>query len=149
LIQNTLRDHSSWKTVVHDVELKALQMFICNTTQFQCKSNIMCVTTLTLGSRPKQGLAKVWAKNETQESHFMLMGGGMGECENWTSTLPNEHPLWELESQWTTKFSESNFRGQNPLDWGIPYIFGKLLECRYLKWAQMTHLDIWNTSYGQ
>jgi hypothetical protein len=30
------------------------------------------VTTLALGSRPRQGLAKVWAKNEAQESHFML-----------------------------------------------------------------------------
>jgi hypothetical protein len=24
-----------------------------------------------------------------------------------------------------------------------------LLKCRCLKWARMTHLDIWNTSYGQ
>jgi hypothetical protein len=32
------------------------------------------VATLALGSRPKQGLVKVQAKNETQESHFMLAG---------------------------------------------------------------------------
>jgi hypothetical protein len=31
-------------------------------------------TTLALGSRPRQGLAKVWAKNEAQESHSMLPG---------------------------------------------------------------------------
>jgi hypothetical protein len=31
-----------------------------------------CVTTLTLGSQPRQGLAKGWAKNETWESHFMF-----------------------------------------------------------------------------
>ncbi len=73
----------------------------------------------------------------------------MGEWENWTSTLPNELPLWELESQWTPKFSESNFRGQNTLDWRFPYIIEKPLEHRCLKWACMTHLDIWNTSYGQ
>jgi hypothetical protein len=30
------------------------------------------VTTLALGSRPKQGFAKVWAKSEARESHFML-----------------------------------------------------------------------------
>jgi hypothetical protein len=30
------------------------------------------VATLTLGSRPKQWLVKVRAKNEAQESHFML-----------------------------------------------------------------------------
>jgi len=31
------------------------------------------VTTLTLGLRPRQRLAKVQAKRETQESHFMLL----------------------------------------------------------------------------
>jgi hypothetical protein len=31
-----------------------------------------CVATLALGSWPKQGLAKVWAKKETWESHLML-----------------------------------------------------------------------------
>jgi hypothetical protein len=31
----------------------------------------------------------------------------------------------------------------------VPYIIGKLLKHIYLKWARMTHLDIWNTSYGQ
>jgi hypothetical protein len=29
------------------------------------------------------------------------------------------------------------------------YIIGKLLKHKCLKWARMTHLDIWNTSYGQ
>ncbi len=29
------------------------------------------------------------------------------------------------------------------------YIIGKLLKCRCLKWACMTHLDIFNTSYGK
>jgi hypothetical protein len=33
--------------------------------------------------------------------------------------------------------------------WGVIYINGKLLERRYLKWARIAHLDIWNTSYGQ
>jgi hypothetical protein len=33
--------------------------------------------------------------------------------------------------------------------WGVFYINGKLLEPRYLKWACIGHLDIWNTSYGQ
>jgi lipopolysaccharide export LptBFGC system permease protein LptF len=32
------------------------------------------ISTLALGSRLKQGLAKVWAKNEAQKSHFMLLG---------------------------------------------------------------------------
>jgi hypothetical protein len=33
---------------------------------------IIYVATLALGSRSKQGFAKVWAKNEARESHFML-----------------------------------------------------------------------------
>jgi hypothetical protein len=31
----------------------------------------------------------------------------------------------------------------------IFYIIGNLLECKCLKWARMTNLGIWNTSYGQ
>jgi len=42
------------------------------------------------------------------------------------------------------------FRGRlNPLDWRVFYIIEKLWKFRCLKWACMTHLDIWNTSYGQ
>jgi len=35
------------------------------------------------------------------------------------------------------------------MDWKVPYIIGKILECKCLKWACMTHLDIWNISYDQ
>jgi hypothetical protein len=73
----------------------------------------------------------------------------MGECENWTSTFPSELPLWELEFRWSLEFSESNFMGQNPLDWIVPYIIGKILKRRCLKWSYMTHLDIWSTNYAQ
>jgi hypothetical protein len=44
---------------------------------------------------------------------------------------------------------ECNCRGQNPLHWKVLYINEKILKHRCLKWARMTHLDIWNTSYGQ
>ncbi len=40
----------------------------------QDMAHIDDVATLTLGSRPRQGLVKVRAKNEAQESHFMLSG---------------------------------------------------------------------------
>jgi hypothetical protein len=40
-------------------------------------------------------------------------------------------------------------QGQNPMDWKVIYIIEKLLKRKCLKWARMTHLDIWNTSYGQ
>jgi hypothetical protein len=60
----------------------------------------------------------------------------------------NSH-FGELESKWIPEFSKSNYRDQNPMDWKVLYIIRKLLECRCLKWACMTHLNIWNTSYGQ
>jgi len=67
----------------------------------------------------------------------------------WTFTLPRQLPLWEMESRWTSKTSESDCRGQNPMACGVLYIIGKLLERRCLKWARVTHLDIWNTNYDQ
>jgi hypothetical protein len=67
----------------------------------------------------------------------------------WTLTLLRELQLWELESQWTLEFLESNCRGQNLIDRRVLYIIKKLLECRCLKWDRMTHLDTSNTSYGQ
>jgi hypothetical protein len=54
---------------------------------------------------------------------------------------------WSLER--TPESSERNCRGQISLPWRVLYIIGKLLKCRCLKWARMTHLDICSTSYGQ
>jgi hypothetical protein len=54
-----------------------------------------------------------------------------------------------MESQWTPKTSESDLRGQNSISCDVLYIIEKLLELKCLKWARISHLDIWNTSYGQ
>jgi hypothetical protein len=70
---------------------------------------------------------KVRAKNEAQESHFML-SGVWENVREWTPTLQSEFPFWELESQWIPEFSKSNCKGQNPLDWKIIYIIGNCLE---------------------
>jgi hypothetical protein len=67
----------------------------------------------------------------------------------WTFTLPRQLPLWGMESRWTLKTSESNCRGQNSMACDVLYIIGKILKHRCLKWACITHSDIWNTSYGQ
>jgi len=76
---------------------------------------IFNVATLVLGSQPRQGFAKVWAKSEAHESHFMLLRVRESVREL-TSTLPNEFPFWELESQWTPESSNSDCKGQNALD---------------------------------
>ncbi len=67
----------------------------------------------------------------------------------WTLTLPKQLPLWEMESRWTLKTSESDLRSQNSMACGVIYIIEKILKRRCLKWARIAHSDIWNTSYGQ
>jgi hypothetical protein len=69
-----------------------------------------------------------------------MLPGMQENVKEWTFTLPNELPFWELESQWTPKTSEGNYKGQNSLDWRNIYIIVKLLELKCLKWARMTHL---------
>ncbi len=51
--------------------------------------------------------------------------------KEWAHTFPSGFPLWELESQWILKSSNSSLKGQIPLDWRLPYI-GKLLKYRCL-----------------
>jgi hypothetical protein len=58
-------------------------------------------------------------------------------------------PKWGLRHRWTSKTSESDCKGQNPLPCGSLYIIRNLLKLTCLKWARMTHLDIYNTSYDQ
>ncbi len=47
-----------------------------------------------------------------------------------------------VESRWTSKILESDFRGQNSMACGVLYIIAKLLERTCLKWARIAPLDI-------
>jgi len=96
--------------------------------------NTHYVTTLALSSQLKQ---------KGSQGHMPK------RVWEWRLTLPNELSFWELESQWTPEFLESDCRGQNTFHWKFLYIIGKLLNCRCLKWARMIRLDIYNTSYGK
>ncbi len=87
-------------------------------------------------------------QEEARESHHILPGV-LESVKEWTLTFPRQFPLWEMESWWTPKTSESDCRGQRSMDYGVTYIIGKLLKLRCLKWARIAHSDIWNTSYGQ
>jgi hypothetical protein len=53
------------------------------------------VTTLALGSRPKQGFAMLRAKKEAHKSHLMLPRI-QKNMKEWTFTLPGELRFWEL-----------------------------------------------------
>jgi hypothetical protein len=106
------------------------------------------VVTLALGSQRRQGVARLWAKWETRESHHMLLGvqrvwGNQPSHSQVNSHGGNWSPKWTLET------SKSNFKSQNSMNCDVLYIIGKLLERKYLKWACIVHLDIWNTSYGR
>ncbi len=89
----------------------------------------------------RQGLARLRAKRGSP--------GVKESVREWTLTLLRELPPWELESRWTLECSKSNYRGKNLMDWRVLYTIEKLLKRRCLKRARVTHLDIWNTSYGQ
>ncbi len=75
------------------------------------------------------GVQRVW---ENEPSHSQVNS----HVRIWTPTSTTE-PL------------EHDCKGQNPLPQRFIYIIRKLLKRRCLKWARITHLDIWNTSYGQ
>jgi hypothetical protein len=102
----------------------------------------------SLGLATKARVCKV-AGQEGSLGVTSCAPGMQKSVREWTLTVPSEPPLWELESQWTPEFSEGNCRGQNPLHWRFFFIIGKLLKLRFLKWARMTHLDIWNMNYDQ
>jgi hypothetical protein len=102
----------------------------------------------SLGLATKAKACKVVAKREAQESPHMLLGVQRVWGNEPSHSQVNPHcGSWSLK--WTPTFLERNCRGQNPFVWKVLYIIGKLLKCRCLKWACMTHLDIWNTSYDQ
>jgi hypothetical protein len=104
------------------------------------------VTTLALGSRPRQGVARLWAKRKTRESHHMLLGMPKSVRE-WTLTLPRELHVGSWNPKWTPKSSKCNCKGQNPSTRRVLYIIEKLLKPKCLKWGRIAHLNIWNTSY--
>jgi hypothetical protein len=110
-----------------------MHMFMCSSKP----SNSMespSVTTLTLGLRPKQRVARLWAKRDTRESHHMLPGvQRVWRHEPLHSQVKSHVGSWN--PKWTPKFSECNCRGQNSLPWRFLYI--------------IAHLNIYNTSYGQ
>jgi hypothetical protein len=73
--------------------------------------------------------------------------GQEGSSGVWESVRTNIHtpkwtPILRVGVPWTSESLKNDFKGQNPLDLGVPYIIEKLLELRCLKWSRMAHLDI-------
>jgi hypothetical protein len=70
------------------------------------------VSTLALGSWPRQRACKDVSQEDPGESHHILPRV-LESVREWTLTLPRQLPLWEMESRWTPETSESNYRGSN------------------------------------
>ncbi len=130
----------------HTLTLGQLFKIIIDLKQYVAAKLILA--TLALGSRPRQGLARLRAKREAWESHHMLPRvQRMWRNELSHSRLNSHYGNWN--PKWIPESWEHDCMGQNPLIWKVIYIIEKLLKCRCLKWAHITHLDIWNTSYDQ
>jgi hypothetical protein len=100
-----------------------------------CKNELNA--TLALGSWPRQGFIRLRVERKP-----------MSEGKVWRNEPSHSQESFQfgsLDSQWIHKFLEGDCRGQNSMDWRLLYIIRKLLKHRCLKWAHMTHLDIWNT----
>ncbi len=108
--------------------------------------NSLYVATLTLGSRPRQKVARLRAKRETWESHHMLPRVQRVWGNEPSHSQVNSH-YGSWNPKWTPKFSKRDCKDQNPSVGILFYIIGKLLKFRCLKWACIAHLDIWNRSY--
>jgi hypothetical protein len=78
-----------------------------------------------------------------------MLLGVQKTMREWTLTLPSELPLRELESQMDSWLFRERSQGSKPIGLIILYIIGMILKFKCIKWVRMTHLDIWNTSYGQ
>jgi hypothetical protein len=106
------------------------------------------VATLVLGSRLRQGVARLRVKRDTRESLHMFLGVQRVWGNEPSHSQVNSH-VGSWSPKKTPEFLERNCRGQNSSPWRVFYIIRKILKCRCLKWARISHLDICNTSYGQ
>jgi hypothetical protein len=77
--------------MISEWKLLSLQNHVKMSTTYN-PTHTLIVTTLALGSRPKQGLARVRAKSEARESHFMFLGG------------------WDYRRVWENEHSHSQVR---------------------------------------
>jgi hypothetical protein len=87
-----------------------------------------------------------------QERDLGVTSHAPGSAKNvreWTFTLTSELPCWELESRKDSRIFKARLQGSNSSPWSVLYIIGKLLKCKCLKCACITHLDISNTCNGQ
>jgi hypothetical protein len=99
------------------------------------------VYTIDYYHNPSLGLVTKSAEQKCNLGVTFTLSGMQVSVKEWTHIFPNGLLVWELKSRWTSKFLDCNLKGQNSLDWKVPYTIEKLLKFRCLKWAQMIHLS--------
>ncbi len=102
---------------------------LCLPFHYYCFEDAYC--NLNFGLVTKSRACKVASQKGNSRVTFHALGSAK-ECEGRNPHIPKWTPILGV-------------RVPN----GLPNIIEKLLKLRCLKWARMTHLDIWNTSYGQ
>jgi len=102
--------------------------------------NTTNVTTLALGSWPKQRLARLRAKRSS---------GVKERVGEWTLTLPRKLPLWEFRISVDSRILKEWLQGSKLNGLRVLYIVGKLLEPKCLKWLAWHISTSINTNYGQ
>jgi hypothetical protein len=112
-------------------------------------SLIDSVTTLTLGSQPRQkGLARLWWPRGSLRvtSHAL---GRVGKCEGMNPHTPKATPTLGDGISVDFRTFREQLKGQKLNGLRSSLYHWKALKTQMSKWACMTHLDIWNTSNGQ
>jgi hypothetical protein len=126
---------SKWRLNIHFLQMLEVQQ------NHDCHNPSLVLTTK---ARACKGLSQKWSLGITFHAPKSVR-----KCEGMNPTFPSELPLWELESRWTSKSSKGDYKGQNSLDWRLPYIIGNLLKFTCMKWACMTLLRNKSISYSQ
>jgi hypothetical protein len=106
------------------------------------------VATLALGLRSRQRACKGASQDYARESHFHAPRSAK-ECEGKNLHTPKWTPMLGVGVPMDSRMFRKWLQGSKPNGSRVHYIIGKLLKHRCLKWARITYLNIWNTSYGQ
>jgi len=73
----------------------------------------------------------------------------VGKCEGMNPHTPKGVSTLGIGVTMDSRIFRERLQGSKLNELKFRVVMGKLLKCRCLKWARMTHLDISNTGYGQ
>jgi hypothetical protein len=104
-----------------------------------CTTGMFNVTTLALGLWPRQGVARLWAKRETRESHNILPRVQRLWRNEPSHSQVNSH-VASWSPKWTPESSERDYRGQKPI--ALKTVISLQSYCSVDVWNEFA-LPIW------